>query len=327
MTLARWTYVDEARTHEVHAGTRPGSRPTFVVKESAFQNVDADAIVTTEQAIESPWETQLFQWQLECRLALLGKYWRHDATQPGWRALVPPQGAPPVDLREVTVSPYRGRVVAHHFFHRKLGEDKLILAIPNETPRDRRHLLAEATFAYPEGADAEITLLHASLPEGPARSLIVREHLALRDKGYEKLVWQPDFMRAHGQEWMRGFTQAYADVLTRISEGRLGDPRLKRHLVIDPLYTDYVSALTDPRLLELQAKYLTPDEQEAALRGGGPAIRKLIASKRADVPPTEQHKLTLVEASLLARDQLRPGQRARVDPEVSALVRRFGYYL
>jgi hypothetical protein len=326
LVAARWLYVDEARTHEVHAGVRPGPAPAFIVKESGFQNADADEIVTQELPIETPWEAQLYQWQLECRLALMGRYWRHDATQPGWRALVPPQGIPELDLREVAGNPYRGRVVFHHFHHRTLHDDKLLVAIPSETPAGRRVLLALAAFDFPDGADADITLLHAHVPAAPAQSLVVREHLAMREKGFHKLVGPADFTLAHGPSWASAAGDAYAAVLQRISEGAFGR-KARPQPVIDPIYTDYVKALTDPQLLAVQARYITPEEQEAALRGGSVAIRRLVAEKRARAPAHEQHKLTLVEASLLARDQLRPGQRARVDPEVAALVRRFAYYL
>ncbi|HUR68858.1 MAG TPA: hypothetical protein VM370_06385 [Candidatus Thermoplasmatota archaeon] len=327
LVLARWMYVDEAHRHEVHAGVRPGDAPAFVVKESAYQNDRPDEVLADVFPLEAPWEAQLFHWQLECRLALLGRYWRHDVREPGWRPLARPQGVPPIDPREVAVSPYRGRVVFYHFHHRKRHADELLVAIPTATAQGKRYLLALAAFAFPNGADGDVRLLHANLPEAPARSLVVREHMRLKGEGYDKLVWGPDFALAHGATWQREAGQAYEQVLRRIGEGRFGARRDEREDVVDPLYTDFLGALTDPRLLDLQARYLTPEEQEEALAGGESIIRRMIAEKRAGVPHAEQHKLTVVEASLLARDQLRPGQGARVDPEVAALVRRFSYYL
>lgn len=327
LVVARWTYVDEHHTHEVHAGVRPGAPRAFVVKESAFHNDRADEVVEQVFPIESPWDAQLYHWKLECRLALLGKYWRHDAQQPGWRALVPPQGLPQIDLREVAVSPYRGRVIFHHFHQRKTKQEALLVALPDVAPQGKRYLIATAHFRFPNGADADIDLLHAHLPDGPAGSVIVREHLALKEKQYDKLVWGQDFQFAHGASWAQETGHAYAGILRRVGERAFGGTRSASGVHIDPIYTDYVRALTDPRLLELQAKYLTHEEQETALAGGEPAIRKLIARKRDRAPPEDQVKLTVLEASLLARDQLRPGQRSRMDPEVSALVRRFSYYL
>lgn len=327
MVVARWLYVDEAHQHEVMAGLRHGPKAQFVVREGAFHNTDPTEFIEQAQPLESPWEAQLYHWQLECRLAILGKYWKHDGQNPGWRALVKPQGAPELDLREVVVNPYRGRATFHHFHQRKLGQDNLLVAVPNATPQGPRMLLARADFKFPNGADADITLLHAHLPDAPARSVIVREHMSLKEKGFEKLVWGQDYMLAHGRAWQREAGQVFADVLQRISEGRFGAVSHDRAAIVDPIYTDFLNALTDPRLLALQARYLTPEEQQAALAGGESAIRRLIAKKREAAPHEEQHKLTIVEASLLARDQLRPGQRARVDPEVASLVRRFAFYL
>lgn len=327
MVPARWHYVDEARAHEVHAGVRPGARAAFVVKESAYQNDDASEIVAQEIPLEAPWEAQLHHWQLESRLAALGRYWKNDAANPGWRALVRPQGAPELDLREVAVSPYRGRIVFHHFHHRAREEECLLVGAPTPSARGRRWLLARAAFRFPEGAEADVALLHAHLPDAPARSVIAREHLLLKEKGFEKLVWAPDYLRAHGADWAHDAGRAFAEVLRRISEGRFGPPAAAPSAPEDAIYTDYLHALTDPRLLEIQARFLSPEEQEEALAGGEGAIRRLVARKREGASSDDQLKLTLLEASLLARDQLRPGQRARVDPEVAALVRRFAYYL
>lgn len=328
LVVARWTYVDEHHLHEVHAGLRPGhegARAAFVVKESAFQNEQSDEVVEEIAPLDAPWEAQLHHWQLECRLSTLGRYWRHDTVDGQWRPLTPPQGRPDLDLREVLVHPYRGRIVLYHFRDRAADRDKLLVAIPNASPAGKRYLLATADMTFPNGEDAHLELLHAHLPEAPAKSVIVREHMALRNTSWAKLSSTADFERAHGAAWAREATSAYADILRRISEGRFGSPRKPSDLHFDPVYTDFVRALTDPRLLAMQAQFLSPEEQETALASGEPAIRRLIAQKRTLARPEDQHKLTLVEASLVARDQLRPGQR--VDPEISALVRRFAFYL
>lgn len=320
--------MDEHHLHEVHAGARPGdggARAAFVIKESAYQNERADEVVEQAFPLDAPWEAQLHHWQLECRLWVLGRYWRHDAVDGQWRALVEPQGRPDIDLREVLLHPFRGRVVIYHFRDASRDRDKLILAIPHVDPSGKRYLLATADMAFPNEEDARVELLHAHLPEAPAKSLIVREHMALRNTSWRKLSSPTDLERAHGRNWAREASTAYAGILQRIAEGSFGSKARTHAGVIDPIYTDFVRALTDPRLLALQSRFLTAEEQEAALAGGEGAIRRLIARKRAKAHPDDQYKLTLVEASLVARDQLRPGHR--VDPEVSALVRRFAFYL
>lgn len=318
-------YVDSGHTHEVRAGVRPGPTPEFVVRESTFQSDRADEMVEEVTRIEAPWEAQLYHWQLECRLSTLGKYWRLDSMENAWRSLVAPQGRPDLDTREVIANPYGGRVILYHFHDAVEKREKLLVAIPNAGPQGKRYLLAIATFEMLAAADAHLELLHAHLPEAPTRSVVVREHMALRDPRWKKLVSGSDFDRTHGPGWPREAGAAYAEILRRISEGSFGSPYKPRADAYDPVYTDFVRALTDPRLLALQARFLTPEEQEKALAAGEHAIRRLITAKRASANPDEQHKLTMVEASLLARDQLRPGER--VDPEVSALVRRFSYYL
>ena len=325
LVVARWLYVDAAHTHEVRAGVRPGPKPEFVIRESTFHNDRPDEFVEQALAIESPWETQLFHWQLECRLSMLGKYWRLEASENAWRPLVAPQGRPDLDTREVMANPYGGRVILYHFHDAADAREKLLVAIPNASPIGKRYLLALATLDLLNSPDAHIHLIHAHLPEAPTRSVVVREHMALRGTRWQKLVSGSDFERTLGPHWARATAAAYAEILRRISEGSFGSPERPRSDAHDAIYTDFVRALTDPRLLALQAHFLTPDEQEKALATGEHAIRRLITTKRATATADEQHKLTMVEASLLARDQLRPGER--VDPEVSALVRRFSYYL
>lgn len=319
---ARWRYVDAARTHEVHAGLRPGAPPVFVVRESRHDNDDPAESFAEETALEAPWEAQLAQWRLESRLAQLGAYWKHDARDPGWRALVRPQGAPALDLREMSGTPYRGRVALHHLHAREEG-DVVLLAIPDATPRGIRYAIARATLRELDAEAADVRLLHARLPEAPARSLLAREIQRLRERGHETLADAADLARAHAEGPARALA-CYRALLERLSEGRLGAPA-RREAPIDPLYTDYLAALTDPRLLELHARYLGAQEQADALAAGAHAIRRLVAEKRRAAPVADQHRLSLLEASLLARVQLRPG--GRVDPEVAALVRRFGSYL
>lgn len=323
---ARWAYVDAERTHQVVAGVRPGATPEWIVRESAYQNDDPREVVEEVRAIEAPWETQLFQWELESRLSGLGTYWKHDATQPGWRQLTRPQGARWPDTREFADHAFRGRVTFHHV--RGPGdEDIVILALATTGSRGPRHLLARARLRFPDGAGADLRLLHAHLPAAPARSLLVRELLASCVEGTEKLVGASDITRAHGLAGPREVATLHEELLRRVSEGRFGAPSEDAEITVDPLYTDFFGALADPRLLGLQARFFTAEEQDDALARGEAAIRQLVARRRASASRAEQHLLTVVEASLVARDQLRPGRDAPVDPEVASLVRRFSHYL
>jgi hypothetical protein len=331
MTLARWLYVNEARTHEVHAGLRTGGagHGEFVVKESAYHNDDPEEAYESATPLHEAWEAQLQLMQLENRLALLGAYWRNDVLQPGWTKLRPERFAS-LDLRPVrTQDAFEGRVAFYHF-HKKGSEDVTLLTIPTQTPRGVRYLLAQATFTFPHADEGDLRYVHPRLTPEVAVSLLAREHARRRDEGYERLYGGPDLLLAHGKEWQREVRYAYEAMLQRISEGRLGLGRSKddRPRVVDDLYTDYLQNLNDPRLIALHARFLTPEEEKRALDEGERGIKRLIAQKRQAVNSTQENVLlTILEASLLARDGLRAGQPTHVDPEVAALVRRFAYYL
>lgn len=325
-TLARWLYVDERRTHEVHAGVRKGNE--FVVKESAFGNVDPDEVVETVTTFNEPWEAQTLQFELENRLGMIGNYWRRDnLAGPGW-TLVRPQAFASLDLRPVRSDLFGGNALFHHF-HKKGYPDVVVVTIPQATPRGPRFLVAELTYTFPNADDGDLGLLHAHLPQGPATSLVAREHLALEGRSYRKQVGPNDFALAHGPAWRAELDHSYRALLTRLAEGRLGVGLVKgeRAPVIDSVYTDYLATLTDPRLIALHARFLAPGEEQRLIEGAEPQIHAFIKKKREDAPARDQHLLTILGASLLAKRGLRAGQATRVDPEVAALVRRFAYYL
>lgn len=325
LALARWVYVDERRTHEVHAGLRGGE---FVVKESAFANDDPDEVIETATRAAEAWELQLLHFGLERRLSMLGRYWRYDLQQRGgWTLVRAGDAFESLDLRPVRLDLFHGRVAFYHF-HEAGGKDVVLANIPQATPRGTRYLLATLRLAFPDAEGGDLALLHARLPAGPATSILARESLVLKDKGYAKLVAEDDFRRAHGADAPREAGRAYEALLARISEGRFGSAAAPRRApIVDEFYTDYLRALTDPRLIALHARFLAPGEEEALVAGGDGAIRRFIAKKRDETPTADQHLLTVLQASLIAREGLRVGHAAKVDPEVAALVRRFAYYL
>lgn len=326
LTLARWLYVDERRTHEVHAGVRGGRE--FVVKEAAFGNIEPSEVMFTLQALEEPWEAVLALKQLESRLALLGAYWRRDIEAgPQWTRLHPDPMAT-LDLRPTRVGILEGRVAFRHYW-RKGAPAVVLIEVAQPAPGGPRSLLAVLSHEFPDVDDGELTLLHARLPPAPARSILAREHLRLVEAGYAKLVEPVDLTLAHGGDALREARESGERALVRISEGRFGKGRVDapRELPVDGLYTDYMGALTDPRVLALHARFLDVGEEERLLAAGEVAIKKAIGRKREQARGQDQYLLTILQASLLAREGLRGGHSTTVDPEVAALVRRFSYYL
>ncbi len=325
--LARWHYVDDRQTHEVHAGFRQSPRQEFVVREMAYGNADPDQVVESAYPIAAAWEARLHHMELEARLAMLGSYWRHDAQAgPGWTK-VKSLGAA-ADLRPVQEALVHGEARVYHFHHRATGDDAVILEIP---PRggEPRGFLARMDFRWPDAETGAIRILAKGVPAVLLRSVLAREHMDLQARGHEKLVFTQDFLRAHKQGWKRDTLEAYQTMLRRISEGRLEKPKPGEPapLPADSTYTDFLASLTDPRVLALHARFLEPGEEAELIRAGEVAIKRAIQQKRQGKPPADQIFLNVLEASLLARAGMRPGQRAHVDPEVAAMVRRFAYYL
>lgn len=329
MALARWHYVDDRRTHEVHAGFRQAEgRQEFVIREMAVGNADAQQVVETRHAIAAAWEARLHHMELESRLALLGSYWRYDAQAGGPWTKVKSLGAA-ADLRPVQENLLQGEARFYHFHHRTTGEDAILLEVPHRVGEAPRGFLARLDFRWPDAETGAVRILAKAVPPVLIRSVLAREHLDLQARGSEKLVFTQDFLRAHRQGWKRDTLEAYQTLLRRISEGRLEKPKPGEALPppADSTYTDFLASLTDPRVLALHARFLAPGEEAELIRSGEVAIRRAIQQRRHKYPEQDQIYLNVLEASLLARAGLRPGQRAHVDPDVAAMVRRFAYYL
>ena len=327
MTPARWHYVDEARTHEIHAGLRMAPTLQFVIKESAFRSGEPGETLETIINLEAHWEAALELETLEKRLLSLGRYWRWDTMKPGWQLCRGDWLTSRASPRPVSPGVYKGAAQIH-LFHTKLGKDVVFVGLRQTLPQGERYLIARADFQFPNSQDGLLVVVHEHLPAVLYRSLLAREEIALGHKGATKVQEPGQFAFIYGKQWHQETHVVIDAILTRMANGELGEGRKEKTTrPIDPLYTDFQRALTDPRLIALHARFFDPDEEKAVLDGGEIAIKASVVKKRPAVPAQDQHLLSIVEASLLARDGLRAGRRAHVDEEVSALVRRFANYL
>lgn len=304
-----WQYLDEARTHAVAAALLDDR---VVVREWAGGS-------SSEQVFpaRAPWEAQLALWTLESRLALLGAYWRRTGETGGWVKIGPPRGAPVPDLRPAEIV---SGIVLHHY-HDPAGRlDELVAALP----RDGRFEVVRAELELPELEVGRIRLLHEDLAEPLMRSVLVHEQVVRVHDARPKLVTRGDYVRALG----RGGPQRVAEAVAGVA-GRMAGEHWERPPPREPepdVFDAFLVVVNDPRLLALHARFLQPDQEADLLRGGAPAIHRHLATRRLGVPHHEQHLLTILEASLLARERMRSGELTRWDPEVRALT-RLAYYL
>jgi len=319
----RWLYVDDKRSHEVSAGFRQEPRGEFFVQERA--SADPSRVVESTYPMREAWEARLHHLELESRLAMLGAYWRWDVTTNGPWTRVRSLGAA-TDLRPVQDKLVEGDLRFYHFHHRVTAEEAIVIEIPREAGHA---MVARLDFKWPDAEAGAIRILAGDAPTPLVRSLVAREHLDLQARGHEKLVFTQDFLRAHSVGWRRDTLEAYQTLVKRLAEGRLEKPTPgeKPKVVVDSSYTDFVRALSDKRVLALHGRFLVPGEEDELIRLGDEAIKQAIAKKRHGATEQDQILLNVLEASLLARSGLRPGQRAQVDPEIAARIRRFAYYL
>lgn len=317
--------MDEPRTHEVRLELLQGEPSYILVRENAPGETDPDARLEDRVPLREPWAARLRHWELECQLSMLGRYWRNQVGRPGWSLVGRPAGAPVLDLRGSEPLRRGDGSVVHHL-HQGPGERDRILAalrLPSDVAASYQIVSAEIDLGMAEAR--EIVVLHARLPEGPSRSRLVRGVMDLAARGYRALVTGEDYATAHGAAGARQAAAAWEDALGRIRAGELGEAAPVEREQAATL-SEFLHVLNDPRLHALHRRFLTPAEEEALVASNGPAIRRAVAQRRARATHQEQHLLTILEASLLARERIRHKRFRCTDPEVAAL-RRLAFYL
>ena len=323
------TYVDEARTHHVHARLAKDpdtGRLLFLVMESSYEGFSNDDLLFTRVPLHDAWEARYHQADLEGRLAQIGKYWRHDrATSAGWLALRRNAGVPRVDLRPVPWDE-RERGLGFHHFHRPGEQERLLVTLPRPLPVGMRFTVADLTFDFPNARTGELKLLHDHLPMAPLRSLLTREHVELARQGYDKLVDPREFSMKYGPDWRKMMHDAFAVVVERIADNQLGKGHAPEACVPDAGFAaDFQRLLADPRLATIHRKFLAAADEEILLATNPVMVRRWVASKRARTRHEEQHLLSLVEASLLARLAIHHG--SALDDQIARQLRRLAFYL
>lgn len=312
---ATWRYVERGRTHELRAeySTREGA---LLVTELAGAERLEERL-----AVPQPWEARVALWLLEARLAQLGEYWRARPGAPGWTRVMRPIGAPVPDARENEVIRPEGAPLFHHY-HDERGGDRLLAALRDAAAP--RYTVVRAMLDVEDLHIGRIDIVRSGLPDALSRSVVLREQIALTQSGLGKLVTRDEYERAFGQGGEKRAARLVEEVVSRVRDGELDRPYPP--VEATDVYAEFLVRIHDPRLLALHRRFLYAGEEDDLLEGGPVVIRKTIQHKRTQVDHREQHLLTILEASLLAREKMQSGKLARGDPEVRALT-RLAYYL
>lgn len=297
-----WVYLDEARTHEVHAEVEPGAdEDRLVTTEFPAGSRDPAEAVQSSRRVTAEAEVQLFLHELETRLRLSGKYFRADAADMRWTPLGPPAAGTSVDLRAIELPiPGSDQKMAFHHFH-AATEDRLLISMPRLDVDTSRHALAELTFRFPRVEAGDLRILHTRLSSATLRSAIVEEHLVLPRRGYTKLLEPADYQRVYGDDWVATTRAVFGQAASRMIQGSPDVQELIKHAGRPaPEGTDAVlAALKSGHVARLKARYLQGGEGDIAVRTGEHVIRRLVNTKRKGLPHTSAYDLSVLEAVLL----------------------------
>lgn len=313
-----WHYLDAGRTHEVLIEWREPEGLLHVRESSACA---PDAVLEESVRAQAPWEVRVGVWTLEARLAALGSYSREASGALGWRVLAMPLGATVPDARPNDVLRHKDASMLHHY-HDARGAGGTLLAALRTC--EERFVLVRAAVDGVAVEVGRIELVHARLPAPLARSAIARDQLALEQSGLQKLVSRDDYRRAYGGGGDKRAVCLADELVARVRAGHLERPATTAR--DEDVFAEFLVRLSDPRLLALHHRFLDVAEEARLLREGPIAIRRAIAQKRAGAEHGQRHLLTILEASLLARERLQAGRLLASDPEVRALT-RLAFYL
>lgn len=312
-------YLDEGRTHELHAEVlQAGQGIQIVTTEFPAGSRDPLEAIQLEQVVPKAEDVVPRLRDLETRLAATGTYWRADAADMRW-SKVDPGLIPRLDLRAHEFDlPEGGRIKFHHFHGR--GKDRLFVTMPRKDA-EGRHILADLAFEFPRVDSAAVEILHSRLATPLLQSRLVQEHIELPRKGFRKLVEPVEYERAFGVNWKDAARTTFQKA-TSLLLGRRQGP-----IVVEPergtasLSQEIERTLLDPAVSGSIRAFLTPQDEAQLITGGEFAIRRWTNGKRRRADHHDQWRLSIAEAAMLVRWGLATGRQQLVNDEGAKLVR------
>lgn len=318
-------YLDETRTHEVHAEVEAAvDEDRLVTTEFPAGSRDPAEAVQLARRVTAEAEVEKLLAELETRLRLTGNYFRADAADMRWTALGPPATGARVDLRAIELplpgAPSGAKISFHHFHAG--GEDRMLIHMPRLDTEREQHVLAELAFRFPTVETGDLRLLHTRLTPTTLRTSLVQRHLDLPRQGYGKLLEPGDYQRVYGDEWQAATRAVFGGAAARMVAVRPEGPLLT-HGGADahPRLPEVRVALRSPRVATLKARFMEPGEATNALSGGEHGIRRLVNAKRRQLPHTASYELSILEAALLLEFAVSANVFSLVEEEAEKMLR------
>jgi hypothetical protein len=325
-----WIYLDDERTHEVHALVEPRIGDLlFTTTEFPAGSLDPAEVLMDERALGTTAQLDVALRGLEERLALLGTYYRADAQDMRWTRVAPPPAARAIDLRAHEIAlpgAAPGATMGVHHFHGG-ASDTLLISLPRSDLKQPRAILASVEIATSRADDAKIEVLHTRLAPATLRASLARQHIELPARGLAKLVDAADYERALGPSWMERARDTFRLATSRLlaPPAKPAPPQPERETTLPPRLQParLAQALSSAPILALRLRHVGPDA-ERILAGGELSIRRFVQSKRKRADHHTAFDLSILESSLLVEYGLREGKPALLDEEGGRLLRYAG---
>jgi hypothetical protein len=298
-------YLDEQRTHEVHAQfASTGTNGLLVTTEFPMGSREPTEMVQAQLRIRGETELMALLAELEQRLALTGRYYRAEAGLLQWSPL--DVHVPQVDLRahEVAIPGMEetgGKMRFHHFHGGSAGRDRLIISMPRPELLGR-HVLAEMSFEFPRVDAGDLSVLHTRLAPATLASAVAKEHVEAPRRGFEKLVEARDYERTYGDGWFDKTRAMLSRAVARLVGGPSPIP-LEAPMPVpmgEPARLDQMrTALASQKVEALKNRYVDPVAEALLVEAGEHAIRKYVNGLRRKMSHQQAYDISMLEAALL----------------------------
>ena len=298
-----WVYVDDQRTHEVHAQVAEANGSGYLVtSEFPMGSREPTELVQATTLVRGEEELVHLLRELEDRLSLSGRYYRTEASDLQWAPLPAPSRE--VDLRAheapIPGMEATGGKMRFHLFHEEgSGKDRLLISMPRPG-MSGRHVLAEMQFQFPRVDEGELAVLHARLATPLLASAVAKEHVEAPRKGLKKLFETRDYERTYDDGWLERTKAMFHRAAVKLVGGPapVAVPLPTKHAPPSRL-EQMRSALGSERVETLKRRYIDAQTEAVLVGGGEHPIRKFIGGLRKKLSHQHSYDVSILEAALL----------------------------